>query len=194
MRRKIFIGVVLILVVMAFTLVIWRADSKLPPSSVATSIDKKSPLVSPIPIMTTGTDTPITIAGFTFTLPEGWHGSVYQLPSMDGWHAFLQKNSEEAGFLIDCPPAGKGLESAERLSTEQRFFDKGTTTYSVTLEQWTAPGNDPWYFVWVRARESTNLVNDKSVTVCLVQGRATSDISVALRQIYKSWGLQLSFN
>lgn len=143
--------------------------------------------VQPIATWTSATGTPVSFADFTFTLPPGWHGSVYEKMYAGGWHALVQSDPNEPGFVIDCPPDGKGLEAATRLSSEERSFTADGTDYSVAFEKWTAPGNDPWYFVWVRMPQSGNSSNGSSRTSCLAQGTATPDIEEAMRSLYESW-------
>ncbi len=138
--------------------------------------------VQPSETWISATGTPISLSGFSFVLPAGWHGSVYEKAYAGGLHVLIQKNSEQSGFVIDCPPDGKGLEAATRLSIEERHFTKGATPYSVSFERWTAPGNNPWYFIWVRMPQPT----DSSGTYCLVQGNATKYIEEAMRTMYES--------
>ncbi len=142
--------------------------------------------VQPIDEWTAATGTLISFFGFSFTLPSGWRGSVYGKGFAGGVHALVQSDSNDRGFTIDCPPDGKGLEAATRLSSEKRFFMTGGTTYSAAFEKWTAPGNEPWYFVWVRVHEPGDFSTDASGTVCLAQGNATPDIEEALRSMYET--------
>lgn len=143
--------------------------------------------VQPTETWTSATDAPISLFGFSFELPVGWHGSVYNDAYLQNLHALVQSDSSDRGFTIDCPPAGKGLESATRLSSEERSFTADGTDYSVAFEKWTAPGNDPWYFVWVRMPQSGDSSNGSSGTYCLAQGTATPDIEEAMRALYESW-------
>ncbi|MBI4088379.1 hypothetical protein HY418_03315 [Candidatus Kaiserbacteria bacterium] len=176
-------------------------DIALPCDQSATTTDcsalpppqsEPQPYVPPNPVQPTetwvsATGTPLSFSGFSFMLPPGWHGSVYEKGFAGGVHALVQSDSNDRGFTIDCPPDGKGLEAATRLSSEERSFtaDGG---YSVAFEKWTAPGNDPWYFVWVRAHELGDFSTDASNTVCLAQGSATPDIEEAMRAMYSTWG------
>jgi hypothetical protein len=133
------------------------------------------------------TGTPISLFGFSFELPAGWYGSVYRSAYLGSIHILVQSNSSDRGFTIDCPPSGKGLEAATRLSSEQRSFTSGDgTSYSVAFEKWAAPGNDPWYFLWVRTPQSGDSSNGSSGTYCLVQGTATSSVETAMRTMYES--------
>jgi hypothetical protein len=140
--------------------------------------------VQPIDEWTTATGTPISLSGFSFTLPPGWHGSVYEKGFAGGLYALVQKDSNVPGFTIDCPPDGKGLEAATRLSSEERSFTVNGVSYSVAFEKWTAPGNQPWYFLWVRAQEPGDFSTDASGTVCLAQGNTMPHIEEALRSMY----------
>lgn len=161
--------------------------STLPPPSAQTQPYIPPDPVQPVVTWTSATGTPVSFADFTFTLPPGWYGSVYEKMYAGGWHALVQKSPNETGFIIDCPPDGKGLESASRLSSEERSFIVGSTTYSVAFEKWTALGNDPWYFVWVRAHQFGDFSTDTPNTVCLIQGSATPDIEEVMRSLYDSW-------
>lgn len=143
--------------------------------------------VQPIDTWTSATGTPVLLSGFSFALPPGWRGSVYEKGFSGGVHALVQSDSSDYGFTIDCPPDGKGLEAARRLSSEERAFVSGTISYSIALEEWTAPGNQPWYFVWVRAQQPGDFSTDASGTACLAQGTATPDIEEAMRALYDSW-------
>ncbi len=143
-------------------------------------------VVYPISELTSATDTSVTLSGFIFQLPSGWHGEVYEKSNFGGVHALMQSESSDRGFTIDCPPDGKDLESATRLSSEERTFTKNSTTYSTALEEWAAPRNDPQYFVWIRTHESSDISNHAPSTVCLAQGSATSDIKNAMSMFYKT--------
>lgn len=136
---------------------------------------------------TTATDTPIALAGFSFTLPPGWHGSVYEKPYAGGKHVLVQKDPKRAGFVIDCPPDGKGLEEATRLSTEERSFVDDGVTYTVSFEKWISGGNEPWFFVWIRK----TIVESSPAIVCLIQGGTGPDIEKAMRTLYNTWGKQI---
>jgi len=141
--------------------------------------------VQPTATWISATGTPISLYGFSFELPSGWRGSVYSSAYTGNVHAFVQNDGNDRGFVIDCPPDGKGLEAATRLSNEERSFTASdSTTYSMAFEKWTAPDNDPWYFVWVRMPQSGD---SSSGTYCLAQGSATSDIERAMRSLYDSW-------
>lgn len=153
---------------------------------------QQQPYIPPNPVQPSeewisATGTPITLSGFSFTLPSGWHGEVYDKSYGGGRHVLVQKNQNEPGFVIDCPPDGKGLEAASRLSIEEHSFITNDITYSVAFEKWTAPGNEPWYFVWVRAHQLGDSSADTSDTVCLTRGIATHDIEEAMRSLYDSW-------
>ena len=158
----------------------------------ASSQSEPQPYVPPNPVQPDETwvsakGTPISLAGFSFELPVGWHGSVYSNAYLGNVHVLVQKDSNDRGFTIDCPPDGKGLEAATRLSSEERSFISGDgTTYSVAFEKWTAPGNDPWYFIWMRMPQSGASSNGSSGTYCLVQGTVTPDIEEAMRTMYES--------
>ena len=143
--------------------------------------------VQPTETWVSATGTPISLFGFSFELPAGWHGSVYRSAYTGNLHALVQSDSSDKGFTIDCPPAGKGLEAATRLSSEERSFTADGTEYSVSFEKWTAPGNDPWYFLWVRTPQSGNSSNGSSGTYCLAQGTVTPDTEKAMRTMYESW-------
>lgn len=133
------------------------------------------------------TDTPIRFAGFSFELPAGWHGSVYNGPYLQNTYALVQSESNDQGFTIDCPPAGKGFETAIRLSSKTRAFIHDETEYSIAFEKWTAPGNDPWYFLWIRMPEFGDSSGDTPGTYCLAQGSAVPDIEEAMRVMYATW-------
>lgn len=143
--------------------------------------------VQPIATWTSATGTPISLAGFSFELPAGWHGSVYSSAYLGSLNALVQSDSNDRGFTIDCTPDGKGLEGATRLSSEERSFTTDGTDYSVFFEKWTAPGNDPWYFLWVRTPQSGDSLNGSSGTYCLARGSATPDVEEAMRTMYESW-------
>lgn len=143
--------------------------------------------VQPIDVWISATGTPVSLSGFSFMLPPRWHGSVYEKGFAGGVHALVQSDSNDRGFTIDCPPDGKGLEAATRLSSEERTFTTSGISYSVALEEWTAPGNQSWYFVWVRAHEPGDFSTDASGTVCLAQGNATPDVATAMRTMYETW-------
>ncbi|GEM_PF-2205286 len=143
--------------------------------------------VQPIETWVSATSTPIPLFGFSFELPAGWHGAVYKDAYLQTLHALVQSDLSDKGFTIDCPPAGKGLEAATRLSSEERSFTTDGTDYSVAFEEWTAPGNDPWYFLWVRTPQLGDSSNGSSGTYCLAQGTATPDIEKAMRTMYESW-------
>ncbi len=143
--------------------------------------------VQPVETWVSATGTPISLFGFSFELPAGWHGAVYKDAYLQTLHALVQRNPDAAGFVIDCPPAGKGLEAATRLSSEERSFTTDGTDYSVAFEKWTAPGNDPWYFLWVRTPQSGDSSNGSSGTYCLAQGTVTPDTEKAMRTMYESW-------
>lgn len=143
--------------------------------------------VQPLEEWTSATGTPITLSGFSFFLPPGWHGEVYDKPYAGGRHVLIQESSDKPGFVIDCPPDGKGLEAATRLSTEERTFTAGTINYSIAFEKWTAPGNEPWYFVWVRAHEPGDFSTDASGIVCLAEGSVSPDAEAAMEKMYETW-------
>ncbi len=143
--------------------------------------------VQPIETWVSATSTPIQLFGFSLELPAGWHGAVYKDAYLQTLHALVQNDSSDRGFTIDCPPAGKGLEAATRLSSETRSFTANGTDYSIAFEKWTAPSNDPWYFLWVRTPQSGDSSNSSLGTYCLAQGTATPDIEKAMRTMYESW-------
>lgn len=143
-------------------------------------------VVYPSAEWTSATDTPITLSGFTFELPPGWHGEIYEKGFYGGVNALIRSESSDRGFTISCPPDGKGLEAATSLSSEERTFTKNSVTYSTAFEEWTAPGNDPWYFVWVRTFDSGETSAHTPSTVCLAQGSVTPDIKDALRMYYET--------
>jgi hypothetical protein len=128
----------------------------------------------------------ISLYGLSFELPTGWRGSVY-IGGYDGnVHTLVQKDSNAPGFTIDCPPAGKGLEAATRLSSANRTFTTDENVFSVFFEKWTAPGRDPWYFLWVRSPLAGDSTADSSAGYCLMQGNATPEIEMALWSIYET--------
>jgi len=150
------------------------------------------PYVPPSPVQPTetwvsATGTPISLYGFSFELPAGWHGAVYKDAYLQTLHALVQSDSSDKGFTIDCPPAGKGLEDATRLSNEARRFTADGTDYTAIFEKWTAPGNDPWYFVSVFMHQSDGSSNGSAGTYCLAQGTATPDTEKAMRMMYETW-------
>lgn len=144
-------------------------------------------LVQPTETWVSATGTPISLFGFSFELPAGWRGSVYSSAYTGSVHALVQSTSNDSGFTIDCPPVGKGLEDAARLSNEARLFTIDGTDYTAVFEKWTAPGNDPWYFVSVWMHQSGGSSNGSSGTYCLAQGTATLDTEKAMRMMYESW-------
>lgn len=137
-----------------------------------------SNVAAPDETWVSATGTPIALYGFTFELPAGWHGEIYRSAYAGNVHALVQQKQDEPGFTIDCPPDGKGYETATRLSSESRASVSEGIEYTIALEKWTAPGTDPWYFVIVRVPAGTE---------CLVQGSATPEIEGALRELYRSW-------
>ncbi len=166
--------------------------SKIPPLAQP----EPQPYVPPNPAQPTATwisatGIPISLYGFSFELPADWHGSVYSSAYTGNLHALVQNESNDQGFTIDCPPSGKGLESATRLSAEGRtFVSADGTSYSVTFEKWTAPGNGPWYFLWVRMPQAGDSLNGSSGTYCLAQGSTTPDIEAAMRSMYSTWSAE----
>jgi hypothetical protein len=52
-------------------------------------------------------------------------------------------------------------------------FAVGTTTYAIAFEEWTAPGNDPWIFVWLRSNVSGDWDH---LLVALVRVLAVADV------------------
>ncbi|MFA5830697.1 MAG: hypothetical protein WC878_02600 [Candidatus Paceibacterota bacterium] len=163
--------------------------SKIPPALPSEPPTYISPnTVKPIKEWTTATDTPVTLAGFSFTLPPGWHGSVYEKPHAGGTHVLVQKNAEQAGFTIDCPPDGKGLEEATRLSTEERSFVDDGVAYALSLEKWISAENDSWLFVWFRQTIPDGFL----ATICLARGSTESDIASAMKMMYNTWGQKVN--
>lgn len=133
------------------------------------------------------TGTPISLYGLSFDLPAGWHGSVYTSAYSGALHALVQSKPNDPGFVIDCPPEGKGLEAATRTSTEQRLFTSSDgTRLSASFEKWTAPGNDPWYFIWVSTWQPGDSTTGWSGNYCLVQGTAIPSVEKAMRTMYES--------
>jgi hypothetical protein len=126
------------------------------------------------------TNTPIAISDLSFFLEPGLYVSYSRSPSDQ--HILIQKDKSLGGFTISCPPPGKGLEAATRLSSEQRLFTNGSSTYSVSFEKWTAPGNNPWIFVWIRRGPET----ESPEVVCLAQGSTDSDIMKLMREVYET--------
>jgi len=149
-----------------------------PPAYIPPNTEK------PIEEWTTATDTPVTLADFSFTLPPGWHGSVHEKPYGGGTHVLIQKDAGQAGFTIDCPPDGKGLEEATRLSTEERSFVAGSITYTLSFEKWTSKGDDPWLFVWLKK----TIPEGFPATICLAQGGTEPNIASAMKMMYDTWG------
>ncbi len=163
-------------------------------SATTTDCSKISPLAQPEPqpyvppdpsqpteTWNSATGTPISLYGFSFELPAGWHGSVYRSAYTGNVHALVQSESNGQGFTIDCPPSGKGLEAATRLSSEERLFSAGGLDYAIAFEQWAAPGTDSWYFLWVRT------AHDPSGTYCLAQGTSTPDVAQAMQTMFATW-------
>lgn len=149
---------------------------------------KSEPYIPPNPaqpkqIWTSATSTP-TIAQFKFELPEGWTGELYEKGFAGGTVALVRNDTTGIMFRIDCPPDGKGLEAATRLSSETRTFNTSDNEYSAAFEEWTAPENEPWYFVWVRAHEPSNFLTDSVDTVCIAQGKVDTLIYGAMRMMY----------
>lgn len=138
--------------------------------------------VVPLEEWTSTSNAPVTFFGFTFSLPPGWHGLVSDKGG-SGQHLFVQKNPNEKGFTVDCPPDGKGLEAATRLSVEERIFVKNGASHTLSFEKWTAPGNDPWIFVILRREPSTSF----PATSCLAQGSTDSDVATAMHMMYETW-------
>jgi hypothetical protein len=131
------------------------------------------------------THTPITFSGYTFQLPPGWHGEVYEKGFGGGFHALIQSELSERGFTIDCPPDGKGLEAAKRLTSDERTFTANSITYSAVFEEWAAPGNDPWFFVWIKSSAGDSSISNPR-TACLAQGSANPAIKSAMQTLYET--------
>lgn len=131
--------------------------------------------VSPIDEWTSVKDIPVKFAGFSFSLPPGWHGSVYNKGG-GGLHLLAEQRPGMGGFTIDCPPDGKGLETATRLSVEERTFAGNGISYTASFEKWTAPGNEPWIFVFIREKSSS----------CTAQGSADPDTAGAMHMLYET--------
>lgn len=141
----------------------------------------------PTDTWTSATETPISLPGFSFMLPLGWHVSIYADESAEGIHMLAQRDPNDRGLTIDCPPVGKGFEEATRLSSEERSFIADDTQYSIALEEWASPGNQPWYFLWIRTHKPGDFSTDALGTACLAQGNANSDVMKAFRLMYETW-------
>jgi hypothetical protein len=142
-------------------------------------------IIKPIDEWTSTADTPIAFAGYSFLLPPGWHGSGYDKGGA-GQHLLVQQDPNEKGFTVDCPPDGKGLEVATRLSVEERTFKNDGVSYALSLEKWTAPGNDPWFFIFVR-KESNH---DTLPTSCLARGDDDPNTAAAMSMLYRTWNIK----
>ncbi len=142
-------------------------------------------VVYPTEEWTSATGTIITLAGFSFTLPSGWRGSVYDDTITHALHVkvFPTLEPEIAGMIIDCPPAGKGLEGATVFPGQERAFTKDGATYTLALNKWGAPSNNPWYFLFVRNVDTTE-------TACLVHGRDEPRVFAAMQELYDTWDVR----
>lgn len=143
--------------------------------------------VSPTEVWVSATSTPILLAGFSFELPGGWRGSVYNFPHSQRLSVLIQNESSTRSFGVECPPTGKGLEGATRLLSEARDFTASGVDYSAIFEKWAASGNNPWYLLWITAPQSGDSLRGSRHTYCLVHGSATPDIEEAMRMMYASW-------
>lgn len=157
-------------------------------TSVSTTTQPYVPqgdVVYPIEEWTSATGTVISLAGFSFTLPSGWSGSVYEDTITNSLHVkvFPALEPEIAGLIMDCPPAGKGLESATVFPGQERTFTRDGVTYTVALNKWTAQSNNPWYFLFVRNADTTE-------TECLVYGQYGPRVFAAMQELYDTWDMR----
>jgi hypothetical protein len=138
--------------------------------------------VSPIAEWESATDTPLAIGEFSFMLPVGWHGSVYDTGNGSQNVLIESYQNGPPGFTVDCPPFGKGMEAARLLSNEERSLVHDRAVYTLAFEKWSAPGNDPWLFV----RIQKEVDNDTPILMCLVQGSFEPNIVTAMHTLYKT--------
>lgn len=147
----------------------------IPPQYVGSNI------VEPIAqITTSATNTTVMLDRFSFSLPQGWHGEKYLTNGGSNW--LFQWDPNKGGFTIDCPPAGKGLEAATVLSREDRSFLNGGVVHLISLIKLTAPGNEPWFMVFITAPPFV-----ESGPSCVTSGTATQKIEEAIRELYATW-------
>ena len=130
----------------------------------------------------------MSVSGISFELPAGWHGEVYQSNGWQDAHIYMPSSTPDhiRSLSLNCPPPGKGLEAATRLSQEDRSFSKDGGDYSVSLQKWTAEGNDPWYFIFISGQQSTSSPGID----CLAQGGADEESAAALRKMFETIGLE----
>lgn len=126
----------------------------------------------------------IAMGGLSFELPEMWHGEMYGHRDGQFMRAFKPSPREDHPITISlsCPPAGKGLEAATRLSTEDRTFVRDGRTYTASLQKWTASENNPWYFLFV---DSLATATSTGIN-CLAHGSADDDSTAALRMMFET--------
>lgn len=159
-----------------------RSEIEKPAQTIAPSAYQTPNVAQPLSQVTTSsTSTVISLDHFYFSLPPGWHGNKYQKSYSGGYHWLFQREPNEQGFTIDCPPDGKGLEAAVTLSRDQRTFSNDGTAYTITLFKMTAEGNEPWLMAFIdHEAEATR-------RECLVWGAVTPEIEVAVRELYTTW-------
>ncbi len=154
------------------------------PTATSSPIESKQYVppnaVQPVKEWTSVANTPISLSEFSFSLPSGWHGSVYD---KEGEGQYVLVYNDSSSFTINCPPDGKGLEAATVLSTQERTFVIGTITYTLSFEKWTAPSNEPWLFVWLMKKT----MDDSPETICLAQGSTDPVVMSAMEEMYKTW-------
>lgn len=142
-----------------------------------------SNIVEPIAQVTTSaTNTTVVLDHFSFSLPSGWKGEKYSKYGGYGYNWLFQWDPNEGGFVIDCPPDGKGLEAATILSREDRSFLSGGATHLISLIKLTAPGNEPWFMVFITAPPFVD-----SEPSCVTSGTATMQTEEAIRELYATW-------
>ena len=136
---------------------------------------------------TTATNTSVTVVGYSFKLPLGWHGEIFS--GFTGLHMLIQNSTSTTGFVVDCPPGGKGLEAAKVLTSVQRSFMHGDVNYELSFDKWTAPGNDPWHFIFIKTSQGGGELRGE----CIAQGSATPTVTEAMQMFYETFSIGESF-
>lgn len=154
--------------------------SKLPPPQQSGSQPYIPPnTVEPDYTFTSATDTPITVAGYSFMLPSGWKVEAYRWQYQSGWNIRFQKDGTI--FAMECPPSGKGFEMATITEKEERAFVREDIEYKLIFESLSQSIGNPWYFLFIQAAQKGGEFH----TECLASsGSITPDITEAMQMFY----------
>jgi hypothetical protein len=131
-------------------------------------------------ILPSATSTTVQVGNFSFTLSSVWHGKDTFDKGSSSHHIFLEKGS---AFVIDCPPAGKGLEgvSWDKTESRRRTFVNNGMTYEIYVQKTSSSENDPGsYLVFVDSTPNSD-------RLCFVVGEATPEITEAIQDLYITW-------